>query len=143
MNNNLLVQDILETTDCLSNIICEKRKENIHGEIKGYLVPDDICCVIQKKERKFFSSRNTQTLLFPCLGSVKCSESRELIRTFSAMIIAYAVRNNLMNIFAMDSFKRFEIELETYPKYKYDESSIWKYKRTGDDISLLKTHIEW
>ena len=59
------------------------------------------------------------------------------------MVIAYAVRNNLINNFEDYPFKKFEIELETYPKYRYDKYGFRKYKKTGDDISLLKTHIEW
>ena len=143
MNSNVLAQDVAETTNRLAQIICRKIKESTHGEIKGYLIPDEIRSVISKNERKNFSALDTQGVLVPCYGSVRCSETNWLTRSLTAMVIAYAVRNNLINNFEDYPFKKFEIELETYPKYRYDKYGFRKYKKTGDDISLLKTHIEW
>ena len=65
MNSNVLAQDVAETTNRLAQIICRKIKESTHGEIKGYLIPDEIRSVISKNERKDFSALDTQGVLQP------------------------------------------------------------------------------
>lgn len=143
MSSAIFNQDVSETTSRLAQIIRKRYEENTHGEINGYLVLDEIRGVISKEERKYFSALGTQGVLKSCHGSVKCSETGWLTQSLTAMIIAYIVKNNLLEIFKDYPFKKFEIELETYPKYRYEKLRIRKYRKTGDDISFLKVAIEW
>ena len=142
MLSKTINKDIEETTMSLTEIICKKCREHTHGTIKGYLIPDQACNVICKKERKDFSL-DTQGLYSAYHGSVKCSETDRLIRSLSAMIIAYTVKNNLTDYFTKYPFKKFKIELETYPKYRYEKTRFVKCRKTGDDITFLKVDIEW
>lgn len=139
----MIEKDIEEATKYLTNIIYRKYKENTHGAIKGYLVPDHDNCVISKGERKYFSSLDTPETNKIWQGSVKCSETKRLTRSLTAMVIAYTVRNNLTEYFTKYPFKKFKIEMETYPKYRYEKTRLIKYRKTGDDITFLKVDIEW
>ncbi len=139
----MIEKDIEEATWRLTDIICQKYQENTHGALKGYLVPDHICCVISKRERKYFSSHDAPGTCNAWHGSVKCSETKSLTRSLAAMTIAYTVKNNLIEYFKKYPFIKFKIELETYPKYRYEKTRLIKYRKTGDDITFLKVDIEW
>lgn len=142
MPNTAIDFNISESTALLARIIRQKYESSTHGTLKGYLVLDDNRCVISKSERKAFSA-TANSGFFPCHGSVKCSEINVLTRSLTAMIIAYSVRNNLLEIFRDYPFKKFELEIESYPKYRYYENRLLKYQKTQDELSFLKTDIEW
>ena len=137
-----IYKDIEETTMSLTEIIYQKYREHTHGTIKGYLVPDHVHNIICKKERKDYSL-DSQSFCNAYHWSIKCSETDRLIRSLSAMIIAYSAKNNITDYFSRYPFKKFEIELETYPKYRYEKNRFVKYRKTGDDITFLKVDIEW
>lgn len=143
MTNSIVKSDINETTIRLAQIICRKYEENTSGALKGYLVMDDRNGVIAKNERKRYSAHGGSGDFAPFYGSVKCSETKPFIRTLKAILIAYSVRNNLMEMFRDFPFQKFEIELESYPKYDFKENSFWKYHRTEDDVSFLKIDMKW
>lgn len=139
---NIIEEDIKETTISLIEIICQKYREHTHGAIKGYLIPNQSRSVISKGERKYFSL-DAQGNYSTYHGSVKCSETNRLIRSLTAMMIAYTVKNNLTDYFQEYPFKKFKIGLETYPKYRPEKTRFMKYRKTGDDITFLKVDIEW
>lgn len=143
MENILVETDINESTIRLAQIICRKYEEHTSGTLKGYLVMDDLRGVIAKKERKFYSATSGNRSYASCFGSIKCSEIKPFTRTLKAILIAYSVRNNLLKLFEDFPFKKFEIELESYPKYDYKENRFFKYRKTGDDISFLKIDMKW
>lgn len=142
MPNAIIDYNVIETTALLAQIIRQKYEETTYGSLKGYLVPDVTHSIISRSERKYFSAFGRETLS-PCHGSVKCSETGWRTRSLTAMIIAYSVRNNLMDIFRDYPFKKFEIEIETFPKYRFTEKKFWRYRKTGDDLSFLKANIKW
>lgn len=143
MPSSIVDLDVTETTTHLANFIRQKYAENTSGMLKGYLVSDEKQGVISQEERKIYFALGTKEVLSPYHGSVKCSETGYLTRSLTAMIIAYAVRNNLMELFRDYPFKKFEIKLETYPKYRYEKNRFWKYRKTGDDLCFLKIDMEW
>ncbi len=143
MTNTIVKSDINETTLRLAQIICGKYEENTSGTLKGYLVMNDKRGVIDKDERKSYSAHTGCGDFAPYFGSVMCSETKPFTRTLKAILIAYSVRNNLMEIFRDFPFKKFEIELESYPKYDIRKNSFWKYRRTEDDVSFLKIDMKW
>ena len=104
---------------------------------------DDKKGVIAKDERKSYSAHSGSRDFASCFGSVKCSETKPFVRTLTAILIAYSVRNNLLEMFRDFPFEKFEIELESYPKYDLKENSFWKYRRTEDDVSFLKIDLKW
>lgn len=140
---NMIEIDIDETTRYLTDIIYRKYQEHTHGTMKGYLVPDSKCNLITKEERKFYSSQTENDYYANIYGSVKCSETASLTKSLKAMVIAYTVQNNLTEYFKKYPFIKFKIQLETYPKYRYEKTRFMKYRKTGDDITFLKVDIEW
>ena len=123
----MIDSDVNNLTTCLAQIIDRKYAEDTCGCIKGYLVADEIRDFISRSERRHFSAFYTN--YFPHI--------------LTEILIAYTVQNNLMEIFKDYPFKKFKIEIETYPKYRYDANRFWKYRRTGDELSLLKIAMEW
>jgi len=143
MTNTAVQSDINETTTCLAEIILRKYKENTSGTLKGYLVMDDARGVITKKERKNYSAFGGNGTVVSCFGSIKCSNTKPYTRSLTAMVIAYSVRNKLMEIFRDYPFEKFEIQLDSYPEYRYEQNRIIKYRKTGDDVSFLKIDMRW
>ncbi len=142
MLENEFEQDISTTTAYYRRMIYDSCKNHPSGVLNGYLVLDKHQNTISKKGRKKFSvlsgKRNNSIY-----GSVKCSESKTHSHSLTAMVIAYSVCNNLMEIFREYPFEKFKIEVETYPRYEYRNKRFRKYHKTGDDLTFLKADIEW
>lgn len=142
MSITIIKQDVFDTTKHFQDVICENYENHSSGSLRGYLILDKDCNVIPRKKRKYYSAfLNANST--NCLGSVKCRETRACSRSLTAMVIAYSVRNNLMEIFQEYPFEKFEIELETYPQYQHKKSRFKKYRKTGDDLTFLKADIKW
>lgn len=139
---NKFEQDIYNTTYYYVHMICDSCQSHSSGALNGYLVLDAHQNIISKKGRKNFSALSGR-IDNRTHGSVKCSETKTHAQSLSAIAIAYSVRNNLMEIFRGYPFEKFEIEVETYPRYEYRNKRFRKYHKTGDDLAFLKADIEW
>lgn len=119
--------EINHLTKCLAQIIDQKYAENTCGNIRGYLVADEIQGFIPKQERKRFSALHTN----------------QFTHALREILLAYTVQNRLMELFKDYPFKKFRIEIEAYPKYRYDANRFVKYRRTGEKLSFLKIVMKW
>ncbi len=138
-----LRKDAAETTEYLISIIQKAHEQSPTGKLKGYLVMDEQLGVVTHKQLKAISSIDENGNALSCHGSVKCSETNPRTHTLNAILVGYLVRESLTEHFQNQNFKKFDIDLECLPEYRYSANKKIKYRRTGEELLYMKVNIKW
>ena len=121
---NVTETEIKNITISIKNQILEQFQQEPTGIIRGYLVLNEPERILSSRRKEKIAVQNNTNSL-------------------QEMVIAYIVRNELMDFFQDYPFEKFQICLETFPRYKKMLSGLFPYHRTDEFVTFLKADIKW
>ncbi len=127
----------------LTALIKKEYQNNPSGIIKGYSLPGIPCDIVPKQAAKNLCivDKDIKGTLYR--NEIEDNDVNMNRWVLTAFMICYSVCNNLRVEFKDYNFKTFYVSSECFTEYRYRENKLWKYRRTGYEIPLLKVNIEW